>query len=224
MANTEIITREARTEFANPILNAGTQKIVQAILEQVVAEEESKFTKARAIGEMICGGVDFEAEGFENYEDYAKRLFNWTKSTAYTYRSVGIGLVRGLLPEHDANGLRFKFSALHEMCNMPDSGMRRKMVEDGEITANNTTEEVRQVVKATKPVRITKKTEKQYTYYKTTDRENPVAVATEAAFMSDFGTPFHEWAQDNVKYYLYFNENGFPLVIYRSNKKVVEAK
>lgn len=224
MANAEMITFEAKQEFANPILNKGTQRIVQAILTQVVAEEESKFEKAKAIGEMICGGVEFEKEGFTNYEDYAKRMFNWGKSTAYTYRSVGIGLVRGLLPERDANGIRFKFSALHEMCNMPDSGLRQKMVDSGEITATDTTEEIRQTVKASKPARVTKRTEKQYQWFTTTNTEAAAEVATEAAFLAEYGKPFHDWTDDGRKYYLYIDEAGVPTVYYRTNAKVVEAK
>lgn len=224
MAKQELITMEARREFANPILNASTKRIINAIVAQTVAEEESKFEKARAIGEMIIGGVDFEAEGFANLEDYASRLFGWQKSTAYAYRSVGIGLVRGLLPERDSNGVRFSFSALHEMCNLPDSGLRAKMVESGEINATDTTAKIRETVKATKPKKVTKRTEKQYTYYASTDIVNPVAVATETIFANEFGTPFHEWTQDGKKYFLFLSEEGNPLVVYRSNQKVVEAK
>lgn len=224
MATKELIAQEARQEFANPILNANTKRIINAIIAQTVAEEESKFEKARAIGEMIIGGVDFEAEGFANLEDYASRLFGWQKSTAYAYRSVGIGLVRGLLPERDANGVRFSFSALHEMCNLPDSGLRAKMVENGEINATDTTAKIRETVKATKPKKVTKRTEKQYSYYVTTDTETPVAVTTETTFNMDFGTAFHEWTQDGKKYYLFLSEDGNPMVVYRSNQKVVEAK
>lgn len=224
MAKQELITMEARQEFANPILNANTKRIINAIMAQTVAEEESKFEKARAIGEMIIGGVDFEKEGFANLEDYASRLFGWQKSTAYAYRSVGIGLVRGLLPERDANGLRFSFSALHEMCNLPDSGLRAKMVENGEINATDTTAKIRETVKATKPKKVTKRTEKQYSYYVTTDKVNPVAVTTETTFANDFGTPFHDWTQDGKKYYLFISEEGTPLVVYRTNQKVVEAE
>lgn len=224
MAKQELITIEARQEFANPVLNANTKRIINAIMAQTVAEEESKFEKARAIGEMIIGGVDFEKEGFANLEDYASRLFGWQKSTAYAYRSVGIGLVRGLLPERDANGIRFTFSALHEMCNLPDSGLRAKMVENGEISATDTTAKIRETVKATKPKKVTKKTEKEFSYYATTDTENPIAVTTDENFRNDHGVPFHEWSQDNRKYYLYLNDNGEALVIFRSNQKVVEAK
>lgn len=224
MATKELITQEARQTFANPILNEGTRKIIEAIIAEAVQEEQSKIEKAIAIGEMIVGGVDFEKEGFANYEDYGARLFNWPKSTAYAYRSVGIGLVRGLLPETDANGKRFKFSALHELCNMPDSLERKKLVDDGEVNADDTTEKIRQKVKETKPKKVTKRTEKQYSYYVTTDMVNPVAVTTETTFANDFGTPFHEWTQDSKKYFLFLSEEGNPLVIYRSNQKVVEAK
>lgn len=224
MAKQELISIEARKEFANPILNANTKRIINAIVAQTVAEEESKFEKARAIGEMVIGGVDFEAEGFANLEDYASRLFGWQKSTAYAYRSVGIGLVRGLLPERDSNGVRFSFSALHEMCNLPDSGLRAKMVENGEINATDTTAKIRETVKATKPKKVTKRTEKQYSYYVTTDMVNPVAVTTETTFTNDFGTPFHEWTQDGKKYFLFLSEEGNPLVIYRTNQKVVESE
>lgn len=224
MATKELITQEARQTFANPILNEGTRKIIEAIIAEAVQEEQSKIEKAVAIGEMIAGGVDFEKEGFKNYEDYGARLFNWPKSTAYAYRSVGIGLVRGLLPVTDSNGNRFKFSALHELCNMPDSMERKQLVESGAVNATDTTEYIRQKVKDTKPKKVTKRTEKQYSFFSTLDRDNPVAVTTEENFRNENGTPFHEWTQDNCKYYLYLNDNGDAVVIFRSNHKVVEAK
>lgn len=208
--------------FKSTAMNEAVAEIIRVNMTEALNRNDAELKRASAMCKM-WSGEEYAKDGFKNMEEVGSKLFNYSKQQTYNYVNVGFAIKEGKLPTHDAEGRPFSFTALAHMLKIRDVENRTKLIDSGELSANQTIRELDEVVEENKPARkAVERKEKQVSIYCTEDDDEPTEVTTVSHFKEVYGEPFYEFKKDGKAYLVYLSD-GVPTLYYYSTGKVIDT-
>lgn len=161
MNENAIMTTKATTtfNFKSNKLNVATAKIANYITEVQTTAHANHIEISKTLASVATEKL-YEEDGFKSAVDYAMTTFGWKKANAYAMIQVGTKLNSGELPLGD-----FSVSQYREMLPLSKEEAE-KAIEDGIISEDMSTKDIRAEVEVLKPKKEKKpKPEKVYKWY-----------------------------------------------------------
>lgn len=156
-----------------------------------------------------------EKDGFKTTADYAMDTFGWQKSNVYNYIKVGHAIAANTLPEGN-----YTVNQYVELLGLPAEA-RKEAIENGEISEEMTTKELREKVAELKPKKEVTRKEPTYFWYQNGRKEISSTYAIKISeFVSTLGEEFAKTKLGEAELYIWKNEFGY--LVFERGDKVTE--
>ena len=213
MKANELTTTTRTFEFKNAELNEISGKIHAHV---TVSEETARinFIEIAKLLAHIDAHKLAESDGFKSTADYAMTTFNWQKTNAYNLINVGHALAAGRLPEGN-----YTVNQYVELLALPTDTLKEAW-ENGEISEEMTTKELREKVAELKPKKEVVRKEPMYFWYIGGHRDIAATIAAKFTEMQDWYGGEGDFAKTKLgesNIYVWKSETGY-FVIERGDK------
>lgn len=223
------LTIKKNGTFKNAELNLITSEMADIIQTVGAMKERAQIQVARHLS-TIANKELYKDDGYESAVEFAIDALGMSKANAYAYVQVGNAINEERVPLTDASGNEFNFSQLRALCSVKSAKALQDGVDSGAFSANRTTAEIEEEVKAVNPQRkVAERKEKRYIWEEVgCDEATADCTKTELlkAIADNGGDVIGELKDDEDFYIVAISQHGAPLLYRRGNQvtKVVESK